>query len=452
MKRSRLTDAIVLIVVVAVIMGASIMTAGSSIIVADTFLDGSTFNGVDISGLTPEQAEQKFMDSLEEQDTPAKIDITCEGKKTTLTEDQLGRKSEVQAQAHEKLFALTEGTASEKMDTLLAFSHGVNIDFNTAFDREVIKASLDAFAKQFNVEPVDAKFELDEMGDAKYIPEVTGTYLDTDEATIQVHNQLVAGKFDAIDLKLKTKEPGVKVETLKENVALLKKSTTDVTNIENRNHNIDLICKVVNGQVVQPNETISLNKLTGPRGEGSEYKIAPAIVLGEMKDDYGGGVCQLASTLYEAALYADMEIVERNRHSWASSYTPEGMDATIDYDSSKDLILKNVSDQPMYIFAARNGDKLNVSIYGKKAHPDYEVDIERDVLATIAPGDPVYVYDSSLSSDQQTKESDEHLGMKVQVYRNYSKDGEVVEKERISSDTYQPVKAKYRTGNKSAAK
>ena len=104
---------------------------------------------------------------------------------------------------------------------------------------------------------------------------------------------------------------------------------------DNRKFNIQKVSEIINGTVIKSGESFSYNKVTGPRGQKQGYKIAPVIKHGEYVDDYGGGVCQVSSTIYAAIINnPNFRIQKRKPHALIVSYLPEGMDATVSYDST----------------------------------------------------------------------------------------------------------------------
>jgi len=133
---------------------------------------------------------------------------------------------------------------------------------------------------------------------------------------------------------------------------------------ENRVHNIKVAAEELDGTILQPGEIFSFNETVGRRTREKGYKEATIFVDGEKSKGVGGGICQLSTTLYNAALEADLEIVERHRHSREVSYVEEGRDATVVYNS-KDLRFKNTKDYPLEIKVSVTEDKVKVSLYKK---------------------------------------------------------------------------------------
>lgn len=161
-----------------------------------------------------------------------------------------------------------------------------------------------------------------------------------------------------------TPKPAPKPEQPKsqnnENKMLASFSTTILDSDENRVNNIRLASQKINGFVLKPGETFSFNKIVGKRDYNKGYKKAKVLVNGESNEGVGGGICQLSSTIYNAALKSGMQIIERHTHSGEVGYIPRGQDAAVSY-GYKDLKFKNLNNYPVkFIVSIKNG-KVYVS-------------------------------------------------------------------------------------------
>ncbi len=131
---------------------------------------------------------------------------------------------------------------------------------------------------------------------------------------------------------------------------------------ENRIHNIRLAIQKVNGYVMQSGETISFNEIVGPTTPENGFAKATVYIDGQETEDYGGGICQLSSTLYNAAMEAELEIIERHPHQGGTvHYVPEGRDATVSY-GGVDLKIKNTKPFPVKIFASMDKNGVYVAL------------------------------------------------------------------------------------------
>ena len=156
------------------------------------------------------------------------------------------------------------------------------------------------------------------------------------------------------------------------------------TAIANRTNNLKLACKEIDGTILMPGEEFSFNKTVGQRTEEKGYKEAIAYVSGgESKPEVGGGICQVASSIYYAVLQADLETTQRQPHMYKVDYVPIGMDATI-YWGSLDYRFKNTSPYPIKIEASVSGGKVHIKLLGTE-WKDYTVELSSEILETTEP-------------------------------------------------------------------
>ena len=130
-----------------------------------------------------------------------------------------------------------------------------------------------------------------------------------------------------------------------------------------------------------PGEEFSYNQTLGPRTVATGYKSAKIFSNGEVVDGIGGGICQISSTLYDAVVYADLEITDRRNHQFVTSYLKAGLDATVVY-GSQDFKFKNSRNYPIKIVSTVSNGIAKIDIYGVKEETEYQVKIEPVVLQT----------------------------------------------------------------------
>lgn len=143
------------------------------------------------------------------------------------------------------------------------------------------------------------------------------------------------------------------------------KTTYYNSSVKGRSTNIRLATEVIDGTVLQPGETFSLNGVVGRRTAAKGYQTAIIFQNGKQVEGLGGGVCQVSSTVYGAVLYADLQVTERSSHQFQVSYTPVSQDAAV-YYGSQDFQFVNDTDNPIKIAASASNGSLTVTIYGTK--------------------------------------------------------------------------------------
>ena len=213
-------------------------------------------------------------------------------------------------------------------------------------------------------------------------------------------------------------------------------STTYSTSNSNRSTNIRLAASKINGIVIMPGETFSYNQVVGKRTAAAGFKSAAVYSNGQVTTGIGGGICQVSSTLYNAVLYANLEIVERTNHGFNPGYVKAGTDATVSW-GGPDFKFKNNRDYPIKIICSGSGGKVNFQIFGLKTDEDYEVQIQSSVIQTIA-FKTVYQNDNSLAKGKTKVLQSGSNGCKTETYKILKKNGVVVSKILLSRDTYNP--------------
>ncbi len=168
------------------------------------------------------------------------------------------------------------------------------------------------------------------------------------------------------DLEEIFKSQSIKTPLILETEVSLGEATTRIIDTgENRVSNISLACEKVSGVKLLPGEEFSFNKLTGKKTKANGYKYAPVLIDGEKSYGIGGGVCQVSTTIYMAALNAGLEISEHHNHSEPVMYAPEGMDATVVF-GVKDFKFKNNTENDLYIYVWVSEEKVFSKIVKKE--------------------------------------------------------------------------------------
>lgn len=270
--------------------------------------------------------------------------------------------------------------------------------------------------------------------------------------TIKEAEKLLKQDKKEYEIPLKITVPKIKIENLGEEAFpdLLATYTTryDPTNY-NRSNNLSISAKKINGTVILPGEIFSYNKVVGERTIAAGYKAAGAYAGGKVVQDIGGGICQISSTIYNTALYANLEIVDRSNHQFQTSYVQVSRDATVSW-GALDFKFKNTRKYPIRIVASAKNGVAKVSFYGIKEEVEYEVKIQSKTLSYI-PYTVKYIEDSSLEQGKEVVEQAGYSGCKSEAYRILKLNGKVISKTLLSRDTYDPMQRIIRRGTKKKA-
>lgn len=292
---------------------------------------------------------------------------------------------------------------------------------------------IDAIYEEVYKEPVDATFQSNPYELHK---EENG--LDF-AISINEARAMVTDRHETYTIPLKVLYPKVTVKTLPQEAfpdELATYSTTYASSNYNRSTNIYLAAKSVDGTVLMPDETFSYNETLGQRTVAKGYKEAGAYVNGQVSSEVGGGICQVSSTLYNAALLCNLEIVDRKNHSFEPSYVPAGQDATVSW-KSPDFKFKNNRAYPIKLSATAGNGRVIFRIYGIKSDDDYEVKIQSAKTGSI-PFSTQYVNDSSLPVGTTKVTQYGSNGCRTVTYKILYKNGQEVSRTLINSDTYNP--------------
>lgn len=265
-----------------------------------------------------------------------------------------------------------------------------NSTINFEIDYKVTQSSIQKLIKRLAkkvddpcVEPHVSKFDTSQSKNSKRY-----TFKEGSEGTVIDQDELIKSAMDAFnkgetEIFLTgtgiTDKPKLKMADVKKATKLIGKFSTYSTNTYNANLNMAQALKAINGTILEPGDTLSFNECTGDSNQTSNgYYPAGVISRGQMTTGIGGGICQTATTLYNAAIMANMEIVEREPHLWCSYYVYGGLDATIDWGNI-DLKLKNNSDYQMFFRCWMDGTQLNIEIYGWQSSEFDEVRTETEL-------------------------------------------------------------------------
>lgn len=197
----------------------------------------------------------------------------------------------------------------------------------------------------------------------------------------------------------------------------------------NRDNNLRVASKEVSGTVLQPGEQFSLNETLGPRTAANGYKPAGVISEGQMKEDFGGGVSQVSTTLFNAAFFAGFQLDEHQAHSRYISRYPEGRETTLDY-SSIDLKFTNDQKTPVVLDMYLSGGKVYAKVYGVKYY-----DVEADASGRYAFTSPATVTESGPSCTPQSPRE----GWSIKITRTMKEIATGRETKDSFVTTYRPV-------------
>jgi len=416
---------------------------------SDEFYPGVTVDGLSLEGLKFEEGLKAVSDFRQPELDAMKLVLRHEGREWQFNYTDIGASFNIQEVVEEAYQVGRRGNLLERlMDIYEASRNGRHFTTTLTYDVSLLEDDLQAIAGEINVEPVDAQIEFHPDDEQKFTftEEVIGKGMLVEQAMADIKAKVDAKDFSPYEIPIQTLNPKYTLEEVKTWTSRIAVYSTKLSGTSQRIHNITLSSKSFDGLRLDPGEIFSFNEATGPRDKAHGYLDAPVIKEGKkLVNEPGGGNCQTSTTLYGAAIRADLEIVERWHHSWPSTYTQVGQDATVDYPNL-DLKIKNNKDTPVFFNRYISNGRLYVEVYGK-APTDYDkIEVVSVVLQrTETPAEKV-VQDNTLKPGEEVIEYESRPGIKVQTYRVYYKDGKEIKRVKEAYSNYPRIVGKKRVG------
>lgn len=333
---------------------------------------------------------------------------------------------ESDAEAEGLTLVITVGTPEYVLDLNKLFDQVITAYHSNQFlvetDCPAIEPNpldLEAILSEVYIAPVDASMDMKtfEVAEGSY-----GYGFDAENAQALLDR---AAYGETIEIAFKRIPPEITAESLSGTLFRDVLGTYTAANASDpdRDVNLALACQAIDGTVLQPGDVFSYNEALGERTEANGYRPGPSYAGNETVYTIGGGICQVSSPLYYCALVADLEIVERENHGFATSYMPLGLDATVSW-GTLDFVFRNNMAYPIRIEATASEGNVTVSIIGTDDR-DYYVKMETEVQST-------YNYETtyqkmSADNDRGYKDGDfivtPYTGYDVKTYRcRYNKE------------------------------
>jgi vancomycin resistance protein YoaR len=429
------------------VCGAAIYCAG--LLDARTYYDSISIDDLPVGGLTREEALERF--SALNATTPAPIQVTAGGKSWEITAGGIGARYSVAETIDTAWNVGRKGNVLQRLGDILALrSIPQNFMFTVLYDDDKLRAAAERIAREASTAPVNAslQFQPDTESLFAVTGEVNGRIIGSDALYKQMQQTLGKRIDTKIAAELKLQPPEITAAKLREQTQLIGACTTVLTEDAVRNSNIKLAAAAVNGTVLLPGAEFSFNTLTGERTAEKGYSEASAISGGKLVDEVGGGVCQVSSTVYDAALLAGLEVVERHPHSWEMYYVKAGLDAMVDYGSRKDLRLKNGAAVSVYLVVRVDVAKRTVTaeVYGLPSQET--ITLEQKDYTVITPEKPAEKPNSAKPIGWSNVTQEERKGCRVSIYRVFTSGGDT-RRELLYNDYYPPVQGRIEIGTKS---
>lgn len=347
----------------------------------DKIYPGITIQGVDVSGKSKEEATEILTKELQ-QINNKNITVKANSKEFKLNLKNVSPKYNIEESVE---IAFKTG----KDEGILGKNNWVNgknskdIEAHCNYDADKMEEFENKVKKGVNKEPKNAT--ISRVGDNKFniVDGENGYTLDEEEFNNNMNKAIsnVDLKDEDIEVEMKETKPKVTKETLSKIDGVIGSFSTkyDAGEVD-RSYNLKLATAACNGKVVMPGEVFSYNETLGPR-EGNGYRDAYVFVNGKVEKGTGGGICQVSSTLYRAAMKANLRSVERTNHMFPVTYAELGKDATVAW-GAVDYKFKNGYESPIYIESYLANSTVYFNIYGntkEKGNKTYDIVTDKPI-------------------------------------------------------------------------
>lgn len=413
-----------------------------------TIANGVQVEGVDLSGMTPEQAKaalQAKADALAS--TPVNLRMGENIITTSLAE--LGYTC----------------TNLDIVDSLVPIGKSGNIverykeqkdleneTVQYALDFTVDPSRVQAFVQNcsvYNTDPVEGELLVGDDGYPYVEGGTKGITLKPEESAEIVRQAIESwtGGDITVDLVCEETSPEVSYETLAQVKDILGMATTDYSaSSGNRAINVENGCALINGTLLWPGDEFSVTDAVTPFSAENGYMPAPTYEENRTIDSYGGGICQVSTTLYNAALKAEMDITARSNHTMMVTYVEPSKDAAI-AEGVMDMRFVNNTDAPIYIQGGCHGGQITFIIYGHETRPENRtLEFESRTIATMdADGYSLYP-DATQPVGYIAQTQSPHTGCQAQLWKHIYIDGVETEEVLVNESYYQSVGTIYSVG------
>lgn len=435
MKKNNKFFAIVgMIFVLGLLLAAPVsMRAGET----DTIAEGVYIGSIYVGGMTEAEAAaalEAYMDEVAD----AELTLVAGEHSVTVTAEELGIGFSDMSVVAEALDVTKGGNLIKRYKDIKDLENGDKvISLRLSVNREEVAALLEEKTDELNQEAVDNGLTREE-GKFVFIKGAQGIEVNAEESIAAIEEFVREGwdgTAGSITLAAEVVEPRGTEEELAAITDLLGGYSTNYKDSnKNRCTNISVAAGLINGTILYPGDEFSVADAIGPLDASNGYQLAGAYENGQTVESYGGGVCQVSSTLYNAVMLAELEVTERSNHSMIVSYVKPSMDAAIAGDY-KDLCFVNNLDTPVYLEGYTVGKDVYFNIYGHETRPEnrvvtYESEIvsrEDPPTQFVATGDPVGYIGVAQSA---------HVGYVARLWKVVTVGGVEESREVVNRSTY----------------
>ena len=405
--------------------------------------DGVFVGDIALGGMTEEEAKKNIDDHVNKL-AKQKVTLEVEGTPVETTAEELGFFWS-NREAVEEVTKIMEGgnMVSRYMQRKDLEVNPVKADLETSVDEAKVTAFVEEKCSGLAGEPQNATI-VRANGGFTVTPGVNGKVVDIAATKAALDEAMAAGLDQPVYVKsvITEKEADITADDLATIGDVLGSFSTDFSSSgAARSKNLEVGSAKINGWVLMPGETLSGYECMQPFTTANGYYTAAAYENGQVVDSVGGGVCQIATTLYNASLLAELEITQRQNHSMTVAYVRPSMDAAI-AGTFKDIKVTNNYSTPIYVEGVTSGRTLTFTFYGKETRPaNREIKYVSETLGATDPGAPTERVDNSLAPGTRKQVQSAHRGLRSRLWKYVYVDGVETEKTLLHTDNYMASKA-----------
>ena len=440
------------IIVIGIVSGSMIYIYSSLKEYDEVFIKGVQIEGIPVGGLTIDETKEKLNQTISTKEEKVVVNLYKGDKKIDITLNDLNPTYNIEEILTQAFKLGKEGSLFERYQKSKSGIPNATFSITPTFVKQNIVDTLTKKADAFYVAPTDATI-LRKNQQFVMTQEVTGTQLDiiatADAVMVALEKNNDFDKITMIEAITEVALPKYTIESFKDVQTPIASFYTNYNNADpSRNENLRVATAKIN-KVVGPGEVFSLAKQLEPISAAAGYKPSKVIVNGKLEDGIGGGVCQVASTLYNAVLLSNLDVTLRQNHSLPVAYVPLGRDAT--YATGMiDFKFKNNSDKLLFVESYCENNKVFVNIFGHESlKPVYdEIKFLSETVEVIPPPPPKLVNDAEIEKGKKIQELRPLEGKKVKLYKLCYQNGQMVKKELVSESYYKPRGEVVKVGTK----
>ena len=410
-----------------------------AVVERQVFYEGTQVDGIDVSGMTLRQAQEYWGNQIEPTYAARTVTIANVVGRSVTSAD-LGYSSDYLDVLSAAWDAGRSGSLEERYREITErtgtpASYSVSRSF---YDESLIERYVQAASKNLNSEPTEPRmtgFDMDTR-EFSFAEGTMGQKLDEEKMAADIRDTLNAGS-GSITLVLNEVRPEHTVEDIRGDYGLIASARTNATSSSSaRLSNLRVALSSINGVSVKSGETFSFNGTVGQRTIERGYQPAAAYAAGEIIEEVGGGICQVSTTLFNAAVKSGLEITERHNHSMPVGYVDKGKDATVDW-KRLDFKFTNNTDSDIFINAYLNSEKrVIVGIYGKMLADGEYITVEGVTTGT-EDFTTVYEVNPALAPGTQNVKQEGRTGYTAEAYKIlWDKDGRQLSRTLLCKSHY----------------